>query len=125
MSGEGPICVGEKKQQVVPWGAWQVRGLRGGSGGYGGIPFHTTRPHRLHRVESGVDGPDSGLVEEEEEGWSDDCHVLRARKGWTLTRQEATGFPTRRLVPRCPGVGARLCDTGHRWAQNISGQEPS
>lgn len=106
--------MGEKKEHVVPWGAWQVCGLRGGRVGYGGTPCHPTRPHRLHRVEGGVDGPDSGLGEEEEEGWSGDCHLPRARKGRTLIRQKAMGFPTRQLVPRCPGVGARLCDTGHR-----------
>lgn len=112
--------MGEKKEHVVPWGAWQVPGLRGGRVGYGGTPCHPTRPHRLHRVEGGVDGPDSGLGEEEEEGWSGDCHLPRARKGRTLVRQEAMGFPTRQL-----GVGAKLCDTGNRWGQNISRQEPS
>lgn len=34
-------------------------------------------------------------------------------------------FHTRWLVPRCPGAGARLSDTGHRWGPNISGQEAS
>ena len=30
--------MGEKKENVVPWGAWQVCGLRGGGGGVRGVP---------------------------------------------------------------------------------------